>query len=462
MRMFKFPKRICCAVLALALTVTGALFCAASGREASGKDTAVKINGQGYSLAEFNFYFHSWYASFTENNAAYLSYMFDEAKSLKEQEYEDGRSWFDFFTDEAVLSMQQIITLSEMGREAGVTLSETKQKEIENVLETVREFADTLGMKTDAYLSYFYGEGMDEEGLRKCLTDARLADAYSEQVRESFELTEEEIKAWYEAHSGDYTTVSYERFFARASSMGTEPSAEEKKAAGELAQAVYDQVEAGKSLKEASAGHSDEGKYLTFDDASFIQGSVYGDWLFDPERADGDTYLVEDVNGWYVMVFHGRNEADYLTAHVLDAFFPTDEADGTQDEQLEASCLKAESFYDGWKENDGTGEGFCALAEKQAESTGAEYEYISLTRGSLGEYADRWAFEEGRKAGDCAVVYAPEGFHVLYYEGTSQEAWKVLAAKDLREERYLAWFDEMMEASALVRYEDTLEHAGGY
>ena len=460
--MFQFQKKICCAVLLLALAVAGAFAGSASGREASGKDTAVKINGQGYSLAEFNYYFNSWYASFTEENAAYLSYMFDEAKSLKEQEYEDGRTWFDYFTEEAAVSMQQVITLSQKAQEAGISLSREKQKEIGRILETVSEFASGLGMKADDYLAYFYGEGMDETLFTKCLTDARLADAYSQQIKSSIEPSEEEIEAWYKEHSGDYTTVSYERFFARASSMGTEPAAEEKQAAKELAQTVYEQLEAGVPLKEASADHAEEGKYISFDDASYIAGSVYGDWLFDAERTDGDRYLAEDANGWYVMVFHARNEADYLTAHILDAYFPTDETDGSSDEQLEASCLKAEAFREDWEKNGGTSELFRDMAAGLAEDTGAEYEYTDLTRGCLSDRIDRWVFAEDRKAGDCQILYTEEGFHVLYYDGTSRESWKVLAAEDLREEGYQTWFDDVMKEASLVRYEDTLEHAGGY
>ena len=199
-------KKVCeitCVILVLLATVFSAAGTEASDETGSGKSAAVTISGVDHSLAEFNYYFNSWYASFTEENSAYLPYMFDEAKSLKEQEYEDGRTWFDFFTDEALLSMQQILTLADEAGKAGYELSGQKREEITRVRETVAEFAKTLGMKPGAYLEYFYGEGMDETLFEKCLTDARLADGYAEMIRSSIDPDENEIEAYYGNHMRD-------------------------------------------------------------------------------------------------------------------------------------------------------------------------------------------------------------------------------------------------------------------
>ncbi|MBO7709151.1 MAG: peptidylprolyl isomerase [Lachnospiraceae bacterium] len=453
---------ITCVILALLATVFSAAFSEASDETGSGKATAVTVNGTDHSLAEFNYYFNSWYASFTEENSAYLSYMFDEAKSLKEQDYEDGRTWFDFFADEALLSMQQILTLSEEAEKAGYELSGQKREEIAQVQETVAGFAKTLGMETEEYLAYFYGEGMDEALFEKCLTDARLADGYAGMLRSSIDPADDEIEAYYRDHVRDYTTARYERFFARACAMGTVPTEEESAAAKKMAEEIRQQVAEGTSLKEAAQPYADRGKYLSFDDASYIEGSVYGDWLFDAERRDGDLFLVEDANGWYVMVFHGLDEADYPTAHVLDAYFPLDETAGTVDEQLEASCLEAEAFRDEWVQAGSTRDAFVELAARQAEKSGTAADLASVTRGQFEKNITKWLFDAQRSEGDCEILYSEEGFHVMYYDGTGEEAWIALAREDLQEQRFQAWFDDLTEKTEVIRHEDVLAHAGGY
>lgn len=425
-------------------------------------EAAVTINGTDYDLAHFNYYFQSWYDSFSGENAAMLPYMFDQSRSLKEQEYEDGRTWFDYFIDEASVSMQQIVTLAEEAKKADYKLDKEAEEEIGRVLEAVSGFAGTLGMDADSYLEYFYGEGMDTEEFTGCLADARLAEGYSGQVRDSFRPEDERIREYYEDHIRDFTTVKYERFFARACAMGEEPAPEEMDEAKALAEEVLEKVQSGVSLKEASQGLEDKGTYHSFNSADYIDGSVYGDWLFDASRSDGDCFLTEEANGWYVMVFHSRDEADYPAVSILDAFFPVDETKGTVDEQLEASCLEAEAFEKEWEEKGADLDAFRLLARSVAEKSGTAAEYAALTKEMFSGSVNKWLFDPQRKSGDVSVLYASDGFHVMYYAGEAQPAWKVMAEEALKAEAYSEWFDALMESSVLVRHDDVLEHAGGY
>ena len=435
----------------------------AAGTEKSGSGkAAVTINGEDHSLAEFNYYFQSWYDSFRTENSAMLPYMFDEASSLKEQEYEAGKTWFDYFVEEACLSMQQIVTLAGEAEKEGFALPEAKTSEIGKILDTVSEVAGVLQMDTDDYLSFFYGEGMDTALFTRCLTEARLADGYSGMVRSGFQPSDDEIEAYYAEHLRDYTTVDYERFFVRASSMGTVPSAGEMEKAEKIAEEIYARVSKGESLKDASQPWQEDGAYYSFEAADYIEGSVYGEWLFDPARKDGDLYRTAEINGWYVMVFHSREEADYAAADILDAFFPADLTEGSTDEQLEASCLSAEAFYETWQTDGADRETFEKLVSDQAQQTGSQFRYPSLIRGVLQKSVDKWVFSSERSGGDCEILYSPEGFHVVYYCKACQKAWTVMVKEDLQELYYQEWFDALMEGSVLVRHDAVLEHAGGY
>ena len=428
--------------------------------DVSGTDRAVTVNGCDHSLAEFNYYFNSWYDSFTRENETVLPYMFDESRSLKEQEYEDGKTWFDFFVEQACLSMQQILTLSEAAADAGVTISDEQKAEAAQVEEALGQFAERLGMDTGKYLETFYGEGMDETLFEKCLTDSRLAESYADLIRTQTDPTEEEMFSWYQDHLREYTTVAYERFFARASAMGTVPEPDEKQAAEEIAENVLERFGEGMTLKEASQPYAEKGTWHSFEDAQYLEGSVYGDWLFDSSRKDGDACVIEEVNGWYVIVFHERSEAEYLTAQIEDAFFIPDESKGGTDEQLEDSCLRAEAFFAEWEPD--KPKGFDSLADAAGDLGGVLETYSALTRDGASKEVIRWAFSGERSEGDCQIVYAPEGFHVLYYAGTSMPAWKVMVLEDLREKAFQETFSKLMENSQLIRNEEVLAHAGGY
>ena len=298
--MFHFPRKwgIAAVAAGMLLTVTAG----AGLQEAEGaQDIAVTINGTDYTLAQFNYYFQSWYDSFSTENAALLPYMFDQSKSLKEQEYEDGRSWFDYFVDESCESMQQIVTLAEEAKKADFVLSKQAHAQVDEVLNTVTDFAGTLGMEADDYLAYFYGEGMDLEEFTACLSDARLADGYAQQVRESFAPDAEQLEAYYTEHTRDFTTVSYERYFARASAMGTQATPEQLEKAKAVADQVYEKVKGGISLQEATQQLSKEtGTYHAFDDAQYLDGSVYGD------AAGADRFSNQLTHQYVVALFdHG-------------------------------------------------------------------------------------------------------------------------------------------------------------
>ena len=75
---------------------------------------------------------------------------------------------------------------------------------------------------------------------------------------------------------------------------------------------------------------------------------------------------------------------------------------------------------------------------------------------------DDWIFSPEREEGDCEVMYSSEGFHVIYYTGTSAQAWEVLAREKLQEAFWRDWFDALMDKTEIIRHEDVLAHAGGY
>ena len=102
------------AVVVAALALGGwGYFSWKNAQEYVNEQDAIQINGEQYSVSDVNYFFYTYYDTFRQQNAEYLSYMIDDSKPLKEQEYENGQSWFDYLLDESVDSMVHVVTVAE-------------------------------------------------------------------------------------------------------------------------------------------------------------------------------------------------------------------------------------------------------------------------------------------------------------------------------------------------------------
>lgn len=434
------------------------------------RSAAVTIDGKDYRLSEFNYYYYAYYNSYLDDYSEYVGYMFDESKPLKDQKYDEDQSWFDFFREQALESMTGVIETAELAREAGYELSDEAQSEMDSVMESIRSAAESAGVDTDQYLEDIYGKGMNEKLYQEHLTNSHLAAEYSDKLRADQQFSPEEIEAYYQEHLAEYTYVNYERFYVKASEVDTKPTKQQKKDALETAQKIFDRVEKGEELKEVSRDFEECGTYYSFDDAYYDPSFSYGKWLFSADRKDGDAKVIDDGSGYYVMVFHSRDESSYLTADIVDVSFPVDSAaveSGTEDDKdkinqlYEDSCTNAESLLADWEAGEKTAESFRKLASEQEGASGTVSTYTDLTKGTLDEAIEKWVFDSAGKEGDAAVIYTESGFHVVYYTGPGKEAWKVKAENDLRDEAHDTWYQEILDHATVKQHDYVLKSAGG-
>ena len=434
------------------------------------RSAAVTIDGKDYKLSEFNYYYYAYYNSYLDDYSEYAGYMFDDSQSLKEQEYDEDQSWFDYFQDQALESMTSVIRTANLARKEGYELSKDAREEMEHVLEDIRSAAENAGVDTDQYLENIYGTGMNEKVYKEHLTNSHLVAGYSDQKKVGYTFTQKEIEAYYKEHLAEYTFVNYERFYVKASEVGTKPADQEKKDALETAQQIYDRVQKGESLEEASREFEEYGTYYSFDDAYYDPSFSYGEWLFSSDRKDGDANVIDDGSGYYVMVFHSRDTSSYQTADIIDVSFPVDAAavdNSTADykdkinQLYEDSCTNAESLLADWEAGERTQEHFQELASKAEGVSDTDSIYTDLTKGTLNEAIDQWVFDSARKEGDAAVIYTKSGFHVVYYIAPGEEAWKVKAEEDLRNETHDTWYQELLDHAAVKRHNYVLGFAGG-
>ena len=157
------------AVAALALGGWG-YFTWKNAQEYVNEQDAIQIDGEQYSVSDVNYFFYTYYDTFRQQNAEYISYMIDDSKPLKEQEYEDGRSWFDYLLDESVDSMVHVVSVAKEAEKEGFVLDEQSQAEIKEYLDGVTALAENNDLSADQYMAGIYGRDMSLERYEE-LTD---------------------------------------------------------------------------------------------------------------------------------------------------------------------------------------------------------------------------------------------------------------------------------------------------
>ena len=311
---------------------------------------------------------------------------------------------------------------------------------------------------------------MDIERYRELMEYSWLAKEYAGHIEQGYTYTDENIEEYYQEHMGAYTYADYERLYFKACDHDEQPTQEQKADAEEKARSVLARVEKGETLKTAAEEYPEAAYYAT-EDAYYSEGYSYGEWLFQEERREGDCTVIDDGNGYYVMVFHNRSRRDYATVNVRDILFAVDTSDldasaadydMKRDQRYEASCTNAEKILDEWTAGGATEELFASLADEHTSAKGLKGGlHEKLVKDTLDSFVEKWCFDEARRPGDCEVVYGEDGFHLLYYVRADRPVWMQEVENDLREADLQSWSDGLADSVDVRRYEKALERTAG-
>lgn len=195
------PAALVMVVILLALVGLGIF--AASRR---GLEDDVVISGEFHlDNTQLAYYYWSEYFYFAGAYGEYLDGVVDFDTPLDQQVYSEDMTWEDYLLEEALQTVRETMAMVFQAEEAGYTLSDKGQADLETVLENFREAAEAGGYDTlEAYLAASYGPGATEESFTAYLHCAHLAAEYADTLYEAIDPTEAEIEAYYEAHAGEY------------------------------------------------------------------------------------------------------------------------------------------------------------------------------------------------------------------------------------------------------------------
>ena len=133
----------------------------------------------------------------------------------------------------------------------------------------------------------------------------------------------------------------------------------------------------------------------------------------------------------------------------------TDESGNTTytDEQWEACRAEAQAVLDQWAAEDGTEEGFAALAAQLSTdggsaSNGGLYTDLTTETSFVTEFKD-WYLDASRQVGDTGLVKSVYGYHIMYFSG-SREIWYYEAATAVQQDKANQIVSSMMEGMPMV------------
>ena len=454
------------------------------------REVAVSVGGRDYSVTDVMYY----YGSALSQESLYSQYgmsSFDTSVDPAEQYRDEAQTqtYHDYFLDQAVTALTQAAALQNAADEAGYTMTEEDQATAEQQIESMRQTAEQYGLNLAGYLKMSFGRYMTVSAYRDCVERAALINGYANSVYDGLTYTDEEIQTYYEENADTLDTFQYYYAFIDGTAESTtdeegntvEPTEEESTAAMEEAKAQADAFAA--ALNEADDKAAAFGELLadyvgedSVDTYSPLRTTVgsglassYSEWMQDAGRTAGDVTVAESTTssstGYYVVLFMDRYRDETPTVdirHILVMAELTQEDDETTEdvdesqiptqEALDAAKAEAEDILAQWEAGDKTAESFGELANEYSDDPGSNTIgglYQQVEQGQMFADFDAWIFDEARQEGDTGLVENPQsgqqGWHVIYFQGWDDPAWKLTVENTFRTDDTSEWMSEIQE-----------------
>lgn len=361
-------------------------------------------------------------------------------------------TWEEYFEDITIEYLKEVTSYYEAGVDAGITITDDQQADIDEQLSYVKETATSNGMGINEYVQDSYGEYCGLATLEKMLVQHRIAITYQQKLLTDIKCTDEEIENYFQENSDDY----YEIPMAYAFLTFDESTMDQVVAD---AQSYCNQINSLADLKAlvptiykdmidqyVTYGYYTSAEECALEIAETLEVSVtandtsYGEevtqWLFDANTMVNDcSYFVDEESGYvFIIVKTGdatlNDETVYSVRHILITPEATDEqlSSTTEvvytDEQWADAKAKADEILAQFNEGDKTEFSFALLAEEYSDDTestsngssglyGGLYEAVTL--GVMVTNFENWSIDDSRQYGDTGIVESDYGYHIMYF-----------------------------------------------
>lgn len=287
--------------------------------------TAATIGGEKYTVVDYNFYYYEAYYNYVNDHYDQLGELgLNINASLKSQQYDEDTTWEQYFRQRTLEDMQEYAILCHEAEQAGFDASEEIAATQGEKQALIRDYciANNIG-DVNKYLSQLYDGGMTEQVYYEQLSRRTLAECYREQVlaelapddaavaeqaqryggEEEYQ-TADVVVAYFPPATDRVTGQSEERQWQNAETLAQAAQARAEEQGGDLE--AYLEVAAQFSRLEDEDHPDGHFPNLTKQDVE----EVLEAWCFDPARQSGDSAVLRDDTGCYLVYFNGFGESN--------------------------------------------------------------------------------------------------------------------------------------------------------
>jgi len=402
--------------------------------------------------------------------------------------FDENITWADFFLDQALNSLSEVVALYNAANASGFTLSEEHLAEIDEEMEMLEmQAAAWMLPSADFLLQQQFGVAMNTNVYRDILEFQTIARAYSAHVRESFEYSSQVLEAHYAGLRDDLDFINFRQVFVPVESHLEEffDTTEEYEEAVQYAlnearieaYALLEGVETEDDFIEAAREYS----FLFTEPESTIR-QTQGDrlsedirtWLIDDSRSYGDTFVTEAEHsqGYSVLFFVSRDDNNYNIVGMRQILIsrewidPSEFEDGEYDigyihavEQAEADLsARAERVRVLFTSAGGREDALIDLMPEHSDDTTDGGYYPNIARATffgtgfnvmrVVPEIEEWLFDESRVVGDWELIFTEAfGYHLVYFTGFYGILSELMAADNLRTDDHNEWLESLYRAT---------------
>ncbi len=311
---------------------------------------AAHINGQKYSIVQYNFYYFDYTNSFLEQDAETLEELgYDTTLAERKQQYSADMTWRDYFMQQAEQVMSEVAYYYDLAIADGYEFSEEELSPIEDKIDANYAAMTEMGLTEKNYYLSYYGSGANEENYRKELTKKVKAYAYKQHLLDSYTLTDDEETEYLSGSTSehmykalDVTVLTLSGLPDRETGQMTE---RQQQALHEQYIALMDRIDVGADFDEMREQFSsdligDENGQLFDATENELAGEGFS-FLFDPDRQKefkiGDIYANEDLENGVVYVIRIDGFGDNADKLIFTADKASSAVNGACEEAIVSS-----------------------------------------------------------------------------------------------------------------------------
>lgn len=412
--------------------------------------TGATVAGESVKVNELNYHYIEVYNMYTQygiiTSKEDLTKVYDEAT---------GQTYGDYLYEVAAKNQQNIVLLNNEAEKAGYK-SVSAQIQVDEYIDTLRTYASSNKTTADSVLQSQYGRGLTVRDLKTFMKRELVAQEYADYLKQTqFNLTQDKMKAMYDAAPADYDTITFNSYYVAAAYDSTATDAQKAEAvtaAAASAQAILAASTDPQSFRDASeadagtdgaASFADGADPTVYADTSKADITNYysadmADYLYADSRAAGDKTVITTDAGAYAVYFQSR-QLNTAASVSYRSMLLTD---------VDIAAVKAKA--EGYQSSVTDEASFIDLVKKYSDDSSTAISgglKSSVTAASIATDApteseaalSAWLFAADRKAGDMTIIENVDGV-TLYYFQKSLPSWESVLFESNVSTEYTNWY----------------------